>query len=343
MREALTAFEKLDSGNPGQVHSKFMGKHENDGAHKRKLVQRCVAAAKQADASGNASPYSLFYDRWKKGLPTSATGRQAEMTLTGRLALGLGIPNPLEVGIHLHPVFGLPMIPGSSIKGASAHHCHGNWGKSQKEFLVGGDHHRWLFGTVEAGQDPDAAGMIIFHDAIWKPHGEPLVEEVMTPHHLDYQNPKGDAYPTDFDNPTPIPFVGSRGSFLVALEFRGPPPADPGELKKLGIWLDLAMDLVRETLAVSGFGGKTTSGYGLFIDPSGIPQQGAKRPMGTAVPSLTLTECVNNQWFGREPDGKTGRVQGNVPNHLKRAGAVIRVAIQDDTERNRIYRDPRQP
>lgn len=46
-------------------------------------------------------------------------------TLTGqvvwRLVIGLGNPNPLETSLTLHPQYGVPLIPGSAVKGLARH------------------------------------------------------------------------------------------------------------------------------------------------------------------------------------------------------------------------------
>src|ERR1700680_515711 len=47
-----------------------------------------------------------------------------------RLIVGLGSENVLETGIRLHHTYGLPVIPGSALKGLAAHYCHEIWGKT---------------------------------------------------------------------------------------------------------------------------------------------------------------------------------------------------------------------
>lgn len=55
-----------------------------------------------------------YFERWKR---TTAGGIVLEGQLEGALIVGLGGESVLETGITLHPVTGLPTIPGSSIKG----------------------------------------------------------------------------------------------------------------------------------------------------------------------------------------------------------------------------------
>ena len=219
------------------------------------------------------------------------------LATSGRLVVGLGNPSPLETGITLHHTFGTPILPGSAIKGLCAHYCDEVWGDADVQFKQ--DHeltetgpggksrpvpniHHILFGTTED------AGRIIFHDAWITPESitnsdgtQGLLSDVMTPHHGDYY--AGKAYtggsrkgqripPTDFDDPTPIPFMSVVGSFSFALGFDGlkmaAEQAGPRTAEQQGVdadvlgWLELAWALLTHALADWGIGGKTSSGYG---------------------------------------------------------------------------------
>ncbi|HSN23592.1 MAG TPA: hypothetical protein VLS45_05410, partial [Methylomicrobium sp.] len=44
-----------------------------------------------------------------------------EMITATRLLIGRGTPSVFEQGISLHPLFGLPLLPGSAVKGVTAH------------------------------------------------------------------------------------------------------------------------------------------------------------------------------------------------------------------------------
>lgn len=341
MRSALTHLAaNCKTANPGQVLTRLMGNNPNTEINKQDLINNVIASAKATGWSGlpnSPTVYQLSYERWSKSIAPSADGlRLGEaLELRGRLAVGLGIANPLEVGIHLHPVYGLPMIPGSALKGVCAHHCHRVWGAKDPAFQKDADHHRWLFGTTEQ------AGAITFLDAWWTPGiNGPLVHEVITPHHQKWQD-GGDVPPTDFDSPIPVPFLAASGKFLMALEYSGPKPADKAEADQCGAWVKLAWNLLRETLTESGVGGKTTSGFGIFAPPA--PPVVPLRPMGTIVPRLTLLRQTNNIWFAQEPDGKEGRVQGNIRPDLRRVNCTISAVIQDDNPNNRIYKQPGAP
>src|SRR5207237_5666779 len=111
------------------------------------------------------------------------------------------------------------------------------------------NHHRLLFGTT------DDSGCLIFHDAWLTPDSpNPLVMDVMTPHHPKWLD--GAVPPTDFDSPVPVPFVSVGGAFRVAVSWHGPVSG------KAQYWTELGFDLLAEALREWGVGGKTSSGYG---------------------------------------------------------------------------------
>ena len=181
----------------------------------------------------------------------------------------------LETGIRLHHTYGMPIIPGSTLKGLAAHYCDQIWGerhietpsaearrfrgerrevkqRNQKAESAG-EYHQLLFGTT------DDSGCITFHDAWLTPDTpKPLVFDVMTPHHPKWLD--GSIPPTDFDSPTPVPFLSVTGAFRVAVSWHGPAS------DKANNWTELARSLLYDALKDWGVGGKTTSGYGRMVD-----------------------------------------------------------------------------
>lgn len=174
----------------------------------------------------------------------------------GRLVIGLGNKNVLEMGIRLDHTWGVPVLPGSALKGLASRSAHldsegEGWSRpSDPSKTDGGEYHQQLFGSVEG------RGEVIFHDAWWIPDPEvkPLEIDVMTVHHPDYY--QGNAAPTDMDSPNPVSFATAQGSFLVALELT--PGADPS-------WLDAAEAILIHSLQEHGLGAKTNAGYGRIV------------------------------------------------------------------------------
>ena len=174
-------------------------------------------------------------------------------TVTGRMIVGLGAKGVIEAGIRLEHTWGVPYIPGSSIKGLAASAAHrlgdeAQWSKPDRtaKTLRDPTSFDWLFGTT------DEQGAVAFHDAWWIPEkGDtrlPLQLDVMTPHHGKYYGGEQVA-PSDFDAPVPVPFLTARGAYLVVVE--GPKP-----------WREAALTLIEWGLQELGIGAKTSSGYG---------------------------------------------------------------------------------
>lgn len=172
----------------------------------------------------------------------------------GRMVIGLGGENVLETGLSLQHTYGTPLIPGSALKGLTAHYCDQVWGASDHKFKLGEEYHETIFGTTED------SGHIIFHDAWIVPDSlaDSLKTDVMTPHHGDYYSKKGEAAPTDFDDPKPIPFLSISGRFHVVVSCDV--QSEDGEK-----WAKLAFKMLTEALREWGIGGKTNAGYGRLV------------------------------------------------------------------------------
>jgi CRISPR-associated protein Cmr6 len=171
-----------------------------------------------------------------------------ELSVTDRIIVGLGVENPMETSITLNRLYGVPVIPGSALKGVARRYAE-MFEPEEKERK--GDHAKqiqFLFG------DRDCGGRITFFDAWWVPSEPPLCKDVITVHHQQYYTTKGKKPPTDFDDPNPVSFVSAKGAFLFAVQ--GPTQE----------WSQLAMALLQGGLCHLGVGAKTSSGYGRFRD-----------------------------------------------------------------------------
>ncbi len=222
-----------------------------------------LAAARDAVSQGREVYASAFF-RWRryvKSLPVRTIGC---FQVKGRLIVGLGSDNVLESGITLHHTYGVPIIPGSALKGLAAHYCEQSLGKSDARWCKGGEYHLAMFGSIED------SGHLTFFDA-WPFDQQPtvsngksrdhhgLVLDVMTPHHTDYYAGNQGAAPTDFDDPIPVTFLSVAGTFLVAV-------ACDDTSTTGGQWTNAAMALLEQALAEWGVGGKTSSGYGRLMN-----------------------------------------------------------------------------
>lgn len=154
------------------------------------------------------------------------------------LVVNLSGASPLELGLAFHHTYGLPVIPGSALKGIA---------RASSRF--GGDD-LGLFGEQEC------AGLIDFLDAVCV-EGAPVQIDIMTPHFGKWYQGKG--LPDDRDDPNPIHFLSVRPGavFETALVVRSG-INDPGHL------LDRAQAALSNGLEELGAGAKTAAGYGVL-------------------------------------------------------------------------------
>jgi|GEM_PF-252316 len=154
-----------------------------------------------------------------------------------RLALGLSSPSPLEVGFCIHPIYGIPYIPATSLKGTALRKCP----KEEKE------EKETIFGCQER------AGDVIFLDAF--PDNPKLELDIMTPHYQKWYSGSNPT-PDEDDNPIPINFlvIPEGADFYGGLI--------PRHFNVKEETLNKAFQLLKEALDDLGLGAKTSSGYG---------------------------------------------------------------------------------
>lgn len=214
---------------------------QDDPAAKEKLFE-AVSERSVSDI------YVSAYTRWKKTLDATPDCTIVEAKVGSRMIIGLGAESVLETAITLHRVYGVPVIPGSALKGMCRHY----FSNSVEESADRAEHVKILFG------DTTSQGFITFLPAWYVPGSaignKPLKRDVLTVHHQNYYTSRGNAAPSDFDDPIPVGFISATGEYLIAIQ--GPNPE----------WTNYALDLLKRALAEYGVGGKTSSGYGRLFD-----------------------------------------------------------------------------
>jgi len=258
-----------------------------------------------------ASDYARSFERWKKSF--SAVGdRLTELTLASRLLIGHGNSSAADIGITAHHTWGVPIIPGSALKGLVAHYVDATYGPTdldRKPWDQEGEErarvdyqgvtwhgrrlergpgavYRALFGAPDTREDDSmrehdfeagaAAGLVTFHDALYVPDSipdnKPFVADVLTVHQKGYYDSSGQSAPNDYDSPIPVAFLTVRPGARLIFALSG--PAD---------WTELAEQLVRDALERWGIGGKTSAGYGRLVAPEKRPQRNATTRSGTTL------------------------------------------------------------
>ncbi len=175
-----------------------------------------------------------------------------ELVTASRMVVGLGIESVLETNLRLHHTYGIPIIPGSALKGLA---------RSVARRSV--DTSNPIFQTAFGEQQQ--AGSVIFFDALPLPQGNnhnrsiELQLDVMNVHFPDYYT--GQRFPTEWQNPNPIFFltVAPETTFFFSLAV--PPGRDRQTLSQVAQWL-------QQGLTTMGIGAKTSAGYGFFQTPS---------------------------------------------------------------------------
>jgi len=165
-----------------------------------------------------------------------------------RFLLGIGSPSPTEVGFLFSRNYGLPIIPGTSLKGAFHHFL-------VDEAYDGTRCCRW-FGVGTDDDDMDGErGSIVFLDGL--PVGHVGYElDIVNNHFPDYYNDVPDAPPNDWYNPIPVRYmaVSPGATIRFTLLLKGEPGKAKEEVKKQ----------FKTMLEHWGVGAKTAYGYGRF-------------------------------------------------------------------------------
>ena len=287
--------------------------------------------------------YRHAFERWKSSFDRPGD-RTFEVTLASRLLIGHGNSSATDVGLTVHHTWGVPVIPGTALKGLLAHYVEASYGPEPdnddelrerfrgvtwrgSRILRGpGEFSRVLFGAPDSDEDDGgaAAGRVTFHDALYVPNsGPPFAVDVLTVHQKQYYDahmgggPASDRWPTDYDSPNPVSFLTVRPGvrFLIALS--GPPD-----------WTKLARQLLLDALARWGVGAKTSAGYGrrAVETDHGARSQLAPAPQsipkaGDTVEAILLEEKTKKGgWRARhEPSDRSGPITNSekVPSTMK--------------------------
>lgn len=176
---------------------------------------------------------------WLLARERAGTARRLHLTARTEAVLWLASAGPLEVSLALHHLYGVPILPGSALKGLARRVAR----------LTAGD----SAASARYGAQEDS-GPVAFLDGL-PSAGWTVQRDVMTPHYGKWY--RGEGLPDDTESPVPIGFlsIGPGSCFEAALVARN----DAGARHLDGIVEDL-----RRGLDELGLGAKTAAGYGVF-------------------------------------------------------------------------------
>ncbi len=172
---------------------------------------------------------------------------------TAPFVTGMGYEHPLENGFAFLNPYGLPYLPGSSVKGVLR--C------AAEELGIEEEAIEVLFGSSK--DDEGRRGALNVQDVF--PQGT-LSVEIMTPHHSGYLQDKGT--PHDSEQPVPIPFltIAPNASFHFYVQRIG----NTGDHD----WQAILRQCFEHAFDWLGFGAKTSVGYGAMMeDPAEIARR----------------------------------------------------------------------
>lgn len=205
-------------------------------------------------ARSGIAAYAQSYAARRSSLEKIGVG--FSLTTSKRLVFGVGYSHPLEIGFTFDWTTGLPVIPGSSLKGVAR-----SFASDNKEACGVDDD---LINKIFGPQNSVEAGRIIFFPAYpCLNDGQKFLDlDVMTPHYGPYYRDPSKNPPGDWHNPVPLHFltvpVGVRYCFRLAdrrnLAWK---EADSDLLNK-------AKEILSSALIEHGVGAKTSVDYGYF-------------------------------------------------------------------------------
>ena len=169
--------------------------------------------------------------------------------LEGRLAINLAEGVIQNAGISLDRIFGLPLIPGSAVKGIARHAA---WLEVQET-----PEKQALLNRVFGADDSSNQGAVSFLQAT-PTNATEIVVDITNVHYPNYYQGKEPVAKTERPQPNTFPVVERGAEFAFPIVLNGL-DLDPALLEAAKRWLLAA-------LTENGLGAKTAAGYGWFSD-----------------------------------------------------------------------------
>jgi CRISPR type III-B/RAMP module RAMP protein Cmr6 len=195
------------------------------------------------------------YRRWH-AMTTAAQAQCFHAKTDWHLAQGLSNETVLETDLTVHPLYGLPFIPGSALKGLCRNYVTGEISEHLSKNIDEDDEIvQRIFGT------PDQSGSVIFFDALPVEGKATFALDIINVHYPDYYS-RGKA-PINDQRPNPLLFLTVADTiFAFALAPRTLKYSEQNDD------VMMASQWLQEALQEWGIGGKTSAGYGYLTSQS---------------------------------------------------------------------------
>jgi CRISPR type III-B/RAMP module RAMP protein Cmr6 len=235
-----------------------------------------------------------------------STHEEIKLAANWRIAVGLGNESVYENGFTFHPTYGIPYLPGTSLKGMTRHWAVAN-GKDKKLIeQIFGNENRPDIKTKDICQ-----GRIIFFDAYPIELKRSMLQpDIMNNHYPDYY--EGKKPPADWLSPRPIFFLTMKDvefRFLLGVIQR---PASKEEELDSHTLINTAKEWLENALFESGIGAKTAVGYGRMRQPATISTQAGQ--------SETPVQCSAASEV--KPEFQKGSSGKKLKNHMEMDAVV---------------------
>lgn len=209
----------------------------------KQLTQNCPLTQELVQAN---------YQRWQQMVGALPHSRTFKASPEWRMVVGLGQSSILETSMTCDRITGIPMIPGSALKGLAASYAmlceleKTNRGEAETD-----SDFKAIFGTQ------GETGSVIFLDAV--PTKLPKLEvDIMNNHHPNYYGDStGNTPPAPWDSPNPVYFLtlGHGSQFAFAVTARDQRENFEEQVEQAVSWLKAGLSEI-------GIGAKTAAGYG---------------------------------------------------------------------------------
>ncbi|MGK5093671.1 type III-B CRISPR module RAMP protein Cmr6 [Deltaproteobacteria bacterium TL4] len=169
-----------------------------------------------------------------------------------KILLGTGNASVFEFGFHLNKPWGVPYIPGSTLKGILSAWLSKQsgeaWSRSSKNTQKSANQVELFGGEFDK---KSYVGSVTFFDAWMHPEDRWFEEDIINVHHQKYYS--GERLPDGTENPIPVKIAALRSGLKFFVSLQGPDKS-----------LFFLRKALKKVLSEEGLGGKTSVGYGRF-------------------------------------------------------------------------------